>query len=75
MPARKSSQHNIITPIQEPPARGLRLSEAARYSGATLWFLRTAIWEGRLKSIKLGKRIIILREELDRFLNAQAELN
>jgi len=54
--------------------RGLRIVEAARYAGVTTWFIRQAIWEGRLKARRCGKLVIILRDELDCFLENQASV-
>ena len=51
--------------------RGLRIVQAARYAGVSTWFIRQAIWEGRLKALRCGKFVIILRDELDRFLENQ----
>jgi excisionase family DNA binding protein len=51
--------------------RGLRIVQAARYAGVSTWFVRQAIWEGRLKARRCGKFVIILRDELDRFLENQ----
>jgi excisionase family DNA binding protein len=50
------------------PPRGLRIVQAARYAGVSTWFIRQAIWEGRLKARRCGKFVIILRDELDCFL-------
>lgn len=51
--------------------RGLRIVQAARYAGVSTWFIRQAIWEGRLKARRCGKFVIVLRDELDRFLENQ----
>ena len=51
--------------------RGLRIMQAARYAGVSTWFIRQAIWEGCLKARRCGKFVIILRDELDRFLENQ----
>jgi len=53
------------------PPRGLRIVQAARYAGVSTWFIRQAIWEGRLKARRCGKFVIILRDELDQFLENQ----
>jgi len=53
------------------PPRGLRIVQAARYAGVSTWFIRQAIWEGRLKARRCGKFVIILRDELDLFLENQ----
>ena len=45
--------------------------EAARYAGSTSWFLRQAIYEGRLRARRLGKTIVVLRDDLDAFLESQ----
>ena len=51
--------------------RGLRVSEAAVYIGATINFVRTLIANREIPAIKLGKRFVLLREDLDEFLDAQ----
>jgi len=55
------------TAIMEP--RGLRIRDAVAYSGLTPWAIRTAIWAGRLPAKKSGRGIIILRSDLDSFLD------
>jgi len=52
----------------------LRVADAARYAGTTHWHIRTAIWTGRLKAFRAGKVIIILRDDLDRYLNSLPEI-
>jgi len=54
--------------------RGLRVPDAAAYAGVTHWHIRTAIWTGRLKAYRAGKVIIVLREDIDRYLNSLAEV-
>jgi excisionase family DNA binding protein len=53
------------------PSRGLRLAEAANYMGVTIWFVRVAIWSKKLRAHKFGKRLIVLREDCDAFLDLQ----
>ncbi len=48
--------------------RGLRIVQAARYAGVSSWFIRQAVREGRLKARRCGKFVIILRDDLDQFL-------
>ena len=55
------------------PPRGLGITAAARYAGVTVNFIREHIWSGELHALMLGKRHIVLREELDRFLSAEAQ--
>lgn len=39
-----------------------------------MWFIRSAIWAGRLKARKAGSVQIILREDLDSFLDSLPEV-
>ena len=58
--------------IESPIApRGLRVKEAAAYIGTTVFFVRDAVWKNELPAMKLGRRLIIAREDLDRFLDEQ----
>lgn len=50
------------TPVAFP------LSDAARYSGLTVWALRTAIWERKLVARLAGKRLLVLRSDLDAYV-------
>ncbi len=54
MPASKSRRKStaLPTPI---PARCMNVREASHYLGATVWFVRTAVWEERLKAVKFGR--------------------
>jgi len=56
------------------PPRGLRVADAAVYAGVTHWHIRTAVWTGRLKACRAGKVIVILRDDLDRYLNSLPEI-
>ncbi len=66
-----STSTALITGESLLAPRGLRIVQAARYAGVTTWFIRQAIWEGRLKARRCGKFVIILRDELDQFLENQ----
>jgi hypothetical protein len=48
--------------------RGLTLPRASEYSGLTVWMLRTLVWDRTIPSQMHGQRIIILREDLDKYL-------
>lgn len=56
------------------PVRGLRVADAAKYAGVSHWFIRTAVWTGKLRAYRAGKVIVILRDDLDRFLNSLPEV-
>jgi excisionase family DNA binding protein len=64
----------VLPVTQSIAPRGLRVGDAARYAGTTHWHIRTAIWTGRLKAYRAGKVIIVLREDLDRYLNSLPEV-
>jgi hypothetical protein len=55
--------------------RGLALPDAAKYSGLTIWALRTLVWNQTIPAQMQGKRIIILREHLDKFLTESQRTN
>jgi excisionase family DNA binding protein len=51
------------------PPRALRISEAAKYISASPWFIEVEIRAGRLPAMKLGRRYVIAREDLDIFID------
>lgn len=59
-------QADQLAPEIEP--RGLTTMQAARYCGVSHWTIRRAFWTGQLVGRRLGRVIIFLREDLDRFL-------
>jgi excisionase family DNA binding protein len=64
-----------MLPNKTLPPRGFRVKEAAAYLGTTVSFVRHAIWDRELPAMKLGKRLIIAREDLDRFLDRLKKTN
>ena len=66
----KKSPPSAIQTTPEAP-RGLSLKQAASYSGLALWTLRTLVWDGRLPAVKIGRRLVILRDTLDSFLKSR----
>lgn len=63
-----SSTDNPI--VVNLPPRGLRIQQAATYAGCTAWFIRQSIWDGKLPARTGGKFLIILRDDLDFFLES-----
>jgi excisionase family DNA binding protein len=61
-----------VSPIEEP-RRGYRIAEAARYMGTSPWFVEVKVRSGELRAFKLGRPWVILREEMDRFLDAERD--
>lgn len=64
-PAAQSQKTETLAP------RGLRVVEAAAYLGVTRFFIRDAVWRNQLPAMRLGRRLIIAREDLDSFLDRQ----
>jgi excisionase family DNA binding protein len=48
--------------------RALRMAEATQYSGLGRTTIYTAIDAGKIETTKIGKRRLVFRESLDRFL-------
>jgi len=72
MPAKKQQPNSALT----PGARMLPVPAAAEYLGTTQWFIRTQCWEYKkggegLPFLILGKRIVIDRADLDRYIDKQ----
>jgi len=59
--------------LLEPP-RLFCIKDAAQYLGTTPWAIRSLIWSGKLKHIRLGKRFLIDRRDLDAFIETQKEV-
>ena len=51
----------------EPRLLGVR--EAATYLGSTVWAIRTLVWEEQIPHIRIGKRLLIDRADLDNFVD------
>ena len=67
----RSSQKSvavITAPAIQP--RAYSIEDAAKYIGATVWFLRTCVWNRRIPFLKHGHRYAFDRVDLDRFLEA-----
>jgi excisionase family DNA binding protein len=72
---RKKKSPAVVTPEINPapniPSRGLRVSEAAAYIGGTVCLIRSLIKDREIPALLLGKRFVLLREDLDEYLDAQ----
>jgi excisionase family DNA binding protein len=82
--APQSKQASVISVLQEDSAslpafvvpRLLRIQDAAKYLSATTWQVETLLREKTIPSFVLGKRRVIDRLELDRYVerrNAEAK--
>jgi excisionase family DNA binding protein len=62
------------TPALNLEPRLLRIKDAARYLNATVWFVRSLVWSG-FPHLRLGRRILIDRSDLDAYVDRQKEVN
>jgi excisionase family DNA binding protein len=60
-----------VAPVQTPAppvsnqSRGFNRKRAAEYLGIAGWALRVLIWNGELKPIRVGRRDVFDRPDLD----------
>ena len=66
--AEDRNNHKISAPGVRPPSRGLSIAEASSYLGISRGSLYKLVGAGDLPARKVGSRTIILRDDLDRFL-------
>ncbi len=64
-----------MTPVTspEPAQRLLTLREAARYLGLSTWTIRELIWRGEILRVRISRKILIDRDDLDRYIEARKE--
>jgi excisionase family DNA binding protein len=71
----RRKKKSVATPPEVLPqqnqSRGLRVPEAAAYIGGTICFVRSLIKDREIPALLLGKRHVLLKEDLDNFLDAQ----
>ena len=60
-----------VSTLREVEPRLLRIKEAAAYYGATVWFIRSLVWSRAVPHVVFGKRILLDRADLDRYLESQ----
>lgn len=71
MPSKKSESNSSLPAVSGITPRLLTIQEAARYLSATVWATRALLWSKQLKYIKIGKRHLIAKEDLDRFVDSK----
>ena len=71
----KRSQQKLtagtVPAVPSTDALSFNLKQAAAITGIALWHLRSAIWHGHLSAHLAGKKQIILRTDLERWLASQ----
>ncbi len=73
MPRRKRESQRSKPAIPNPAARLLTVNESATYLGCAVWFVRTLAWNRVVPYLKLGKRIVFDRADLDAFVEKQKQ--
>jgi excisionase family DNA binding protein len=63
---KKKSTSKLPATVVEP--RLLSVKGAATYLSATVWFMRTLVWEKKIPSVKFGNRILFDRADLDAYV-------
>jgi excisionase family DNA binding protein len=58
-------------PVAEP--RLLDVRGAAQYLSTTVWCVRSLVWGKRLPVIRLGKKLLFDRQDLDKFVDSLKE--
>jgi excisionase family DNA binding protein len=74
--ARKSSLTPPASPSQTPTQspitpRLVTIKQTAAYCSCAVWSIRQAIWSKELRACMIGKRYLIDRGDLDRFIDAR----
>lgn len=49
--------------------RCLSIKQPVHYLGSSVWHIRSLCWSGKLTHIRAGKRIVIDRNDLDRWID------
>ncbi len=52
----------------DPAQKSFSVPQCAVYLGLSHWQVRMAIWQGKLSARKVGKSLVILRDDADKFL-------
>ena len=60
-----------------PMKRLFSVKELVKEVGATEWYWRTQIWSGRLPYVQVGRKKLVDRDDIDKFIsqNKYQELN
>lgn len=75
MAASKQAVPTQVVSIPNPEPRLLNVRQAAAYLGATVWFVRSLVWASAIPHVVFGKRILIDRQDLDKFIENSKKEN
>jgi hypothetical protein len=68
----------VATPLKEktsPIKRLLSIKDLVTVMGATEWFWRSLIWDGKLQYVQVGKKIFVDREDVESFIQRNKHRN
>jgi hypothetical protein len=65
----KTKSAVVVPPISpNPNALSFSLKECAVVTGTALWAIRSAVWARKLPAHVIGKRQIVLRSDLEKWI-------
>ena len=64
----KPSQISVQSPMTP---RLVTIKQAAAYCSCSVWAIQQAIWSKELRACMIGRRFLIDRNDLDRFIDAR----
>jgi len=63
-----SATSQSVDVVDLPQQAGFNILQCAAYTGLSAWGVRMAIWKGHLPARKVGRSLLILRRDIDEFL-------
>ncbi len=69
MPSRKKASRS--TPVSVITPRLLTIQQSASYLGTTVWAIRSLVWNRQVPSIRIGKRILFDKIDLDAYVESR----
>ena len=70
-PSSWDKQLGLASPQTTITPRLVTIKQAAAYCSCAVWSIRQAIWSKELRACMIGKRYLIDRGDLDRFIDAR----
>lgn len=68
------SATGIHNPKYRNQKRLYSIKEASLYLGVSPWAVRELIWKGSIGQIKIGRRVLIDVQDIDRFIETSKEV-
>lgn len=65
---RSTSPEKIAFAVKAPEKRLFTVREAGYVIGLGDWAIRRLIWQRRLPCVRIGRRVLLAREDLDAFI-------